>query len=604
MKQLLIASLLMVAHLAGQEIRLTQVTSGVSAPTDIQNANDGSGRMFIVQQSGIIRILRNGALVATPFLNISSKTRADGERGLLGLAFPPGFAQKQRFYVNYTDLSGNTTIARYRVSSSADAADASSEVVLLKIQQPFANHNGGQVRFGPDGYLYIGMGDGGSGGDPMGNGQNRNALLGKMLRIDVETDPGNVRIPPDNPFVNTSGARPEIWAYGFRNPWRFSFDRATGDLWIADVGQDTWEEVDFQPASSKGGENYGWNTMEGNHCFRANCSMQGLVLPVAEYSHTDGCSVTGGFVYRGNASPALRGTYIYADYCSGRIWGIDRQGSAFANRLLLASGYNITTFGEDEAGEIYAARASSGEIYRVEGSGAPRLTAAGVVNAASFAGGLTPGSLSTVFAVGVTDNAGINSASGVPLTTSLNGVSVMVNGAAVPIHSIANSNGQEQVNFEAPWDLNGSTATVAVSRNGQTSSAVTVPVAQVQPGIYASNGSNAIVVHNADYSLVTAARPLVPNEYAFVYAAGLGRVSNQPALGAAAPTSPLAAAMAPITLTLGGVPCDVQYAGLAPGFVGVYQVNFRVPARVASGTQDLILTAGSVNGPAVKAPVQ
>jgi glucose/arabinose dehydrogenase len=247
--------------------------------------------LYFAQQDGIVRIFRNGALVTQPFLDIRSKTRGGGERGLLGLAFPPAFAQKQRFYVNYTDLNGDTVIAQYRLSANPDIADAASETVLLKITQPFANHNGGQLRFGPDGYLYIGMGDGGSGGDPMNNGQSLGTLLGKILRLDVESAPGRVQIPPDNPFVNRAGARPEIWAYGLRNPWRFTFDRATRDLWIADVGQNTYEEIDFQPAGSRGGENYGWNLMEGLHCFLGACSTAGLTLPVAEYTHVEGCSV-------------------------------------------------------------------------------------------------------------------------------------------------------------------------------------------------------------------------------------------------------------------------------------------------------------------------
>src|SRR4051794_11629912 len=316
---------------AGQEISTTAVVSGISAPTDIQNAGDGSGRLFFVQQNGVVRLWKGGALTARPFLDVSSKTKADGERGLLGLAFPPGFARTQRFYVHYTDLAGNTTLAMYRLSADPDVADGASETVLLKVTQPFANHNGGQLRFGPDGYLYLGLGDGGSGGDPMGNGQNRAALLGKILRLDVESQPGTLRIPPDNPFTGTAGARGEIWAYGLRNPWRFSFDRDTGDLWMADIGQETYEEIDFQPAASHGGENYGWNRMEGAHCYTAGCSQQGLTLPVAEYTHADGnCSVSGGFVYRGRVSPGLRGMYLYGDLCSGRIWGVERQGGAFA----------------------------------------------------------------------------------------------------------------------------------------------------------------------------------------------------------------------------------------------------------------------------------
>jgi uncharacterized protein (TIGR03437 family) len=589
-----------------QEIQVLRIASAVDAPTDIQDPGDGSGRLFFVLQNGIIRIFRNGALVAQPFLDIRSKTRGEDERGLLGLAFPPGFAQNGRFYLDYTDLNSNTVIAQYRVSAAnPDVADPASEVILMNITQPFTNHKGGQVRFGPDGYLYIAMGDGGSGGDPMNNGQRRDALLGKLLRIDVESDPGRVRIPPDNPFANMAGARPEIWAYGLRNPWRFSFDRATGDLWIADVGQDTYEEVNFQPASSRGGENYGWNRMEGLHCYLPACSMDGLTLPVAEYNHTLGCSVTGGFVYRGRVSPGLRGTYIYADFCSGRIWGVEKQGTQFLNRLLLNTGFNITSFGEDAAGEIYVANSALGAIYRIEGSRAPRLSAAGVVNAASFAPGLVAGSLATVFVAGVLDDPGVVMADRVPLPNNLSGVAVMVNGVAAPIHSIANSNGQEQVNFQVPFEAAGRpAATIVVTRAGAASAAVEVPVAEVQPAVYTSDGARAVVVHNDDFTLVTAARPLVPGEFAFVYAAGLGGVTNPPATGAAAPLSAPAAAVADVRVTLAGLPCEVQLAGLAPGFVGVYQVNFRAPANAPSGSQDLVVAAGGVLSPAVKVLVR
>jgi uncharacterized protein (TIGR03437 family) len=605
MRLVVAGGLAVVMSVFAQEIQVVRIASAVDAPTDIQDAGDGSGRLFFVLQNGIIRIFRNGALVAQPFLDIRSKTRGRDEQGLLGLAFPPGFAQSRRFYVDYTDLNGDTVIAQYRVSENADVADATSEIVLLPIKQPFANHNGGQVRFGPDGYLYIAMGDGGSGGDPMNNGQRRDTLLGKLLRIDVEADPGRVRIPPDNPFVNMAGARPEIWAYGLRNPWRFSFDRATADLWIADVGQETYEEVNFQPASSRGGENYGWNRMEGLHCYLQGCSMGGLTLPVAEYNHTLGCSVTGGFVYRGRVSPGLRGTYIYGDFCSGRIWGVERLGAQFLNRLLLNTGFNITTFGQDAAGEIYLANSALGAIYRVEGSRAPRTSAAGVVNAASFAPGLVAGSLATVFVAGVLDDPGVVMADRVPLPNILSGVAVMVNGVAAPIHSITNSNGQEQVNFQVPFEAAGRpAATIVVMRAGAASAAVEVPVAELQPAVYTSDGTRAVVVHNEDFTLVTAARPLVPGEFAFVYAAGLGRVTNPPATGAAPPLLALAAAVADVRVTLAGLPCEVQFAGLAPGFVGIYQVNFRAPANAPGGSQDLVVAAGGMLSPAVKVLVR
>jgi uncharacterized protein (TIGR03437 family) len=607
MKTLIAAGLALAMRLSAQEIRLVQVASGIAAPTDIQSAGDGSGRLFFVQQNGIVRLFRNGALAIPPFLDISAKTRANGEQGLLGLAFSPKFAQNGRFYVDYTDLTGNTVIAQYRVSANPDVADATSAAVLLPIPQPFANHNGGQLRFGPDGYLYIGTGDGGSGGDPLHNGQSLATVLGKLLRVDVESDPGHLRVPRDNPFVNTTGARPEIWAYGLRNPWRFSFDSATNDLWIGDVGQDAYEEIDYQPAASHGGENYGWNLMEGLHCYQLGCSFKGLTLPVAEYSHAAGCSVTGGFVYRGRVSPGLRGTYLYADYCSGAIWGLAHEGGAWNVRKLgTASGASITTFGQDEAGEIYAADASNGTIYRVVGTTAPRILAGGVVNSASFAPGLVAGSLATVFAAGVLDNPGVVQGGQIPLATLLNGVSVTVNGTAAPVYALANANGLELVSFQVPFAVAGqATASVTVSRAGQAGAAVTVPVLDVQPAIYTSDGTQAVVVHNADYNLAEGARPLERGEFAFLYATGLGRVANQPATGAAAPVSPpLSTALGNVNVTLAGSDCEVQYAGLAPGLVGVYQVNFRVPAHAPGGSGDLVVKVGAASGPTVKVAVR
>jgi uncharacterized protein (TIGR03437 family) len=582
-----------------------QLVSLGSTISDIQNAGDGFGRLFLVQQAGIIRIFRDGALLARPFLDIGSLTRGEGERGLLGLAFPPGFAEKQRFFINYTDVNGNTVIAQYRVSADANVADSSSETILMTINQPFANHNGGQLRFGPDGYLYIGMGDGGSGGDPRNNAQTLSTLLGKMLRVDVESNPGQLNIPPGNPFVNTPGARPEIWAYGLRNPWRFSFDRATGDLWIGDVGQNSYEEIDFQPASSGGGENYGWNIMEGAHCFRDGCNTSGLVLPVAEYQNSaDGCSVSGGFVYRGDDWPGLRGIYLYGDYCSGRIWGIERQGTGWNNRLLLDSPFSITTFGEDESGELYLGTAG-GDLRRIESSRAPRFSASGVVNAASFAPGLIPGSLATIFVAGVLDEEGILSADRIPLPSTLAEVTVTIESIAAPLHVVANRNGQEQVNFQVPFEIAGrQEASVVVARAGASSAPVSVPVMPLMPAIYTAGGTSAVVVHNSDYSLVTAERPLQRGEDAFLYAAGLGPVTNQPVTGDGAPATALASATAEVQVTLGGVPCTVQFAGLAPGLVGVYQVNFQVHQSVPGGVQELVLTAGSETSPAVSVPVE
>ncbi|MEO5925262.1 MAG: PQQ-dependent sugar dehydrogenase [Bryobacteraceae bacterium] len=596
-------ALLVAALLPAQEIRLTQVAQGLSSPTDIQHSGDGSGRLFLVEQRGLIKILRNGSVLAQPFLDLRSRvTQSGNERGLLGLAFPPSFAQSQRFYVNYTNAAGNTVIAQYR--SNGDLADASSEIPLLTINQPFENHNGGQLRFGSDGFLYIGLGDGGSSGDPQNNAQNLGSLLGKILRIDVESQPGQVRIPPTNPFVNTAGARPEIWAFGLRNPWRFSFDRTTREMWIGDVGQGTYEEIDLQPAGI-GGQDYGWRVMEGMHCYQAGCSTAGKTLPVAEYSHAGGaCSVTGGFVYRGSGWPALQGTYFYTDYCTGRIWGLSRPADAWTSRVVLDSGLRITTFGEDEPGELFAA-AADGRVFRIDQAAIapPRFNANGVVNSASFVPGIVPGSLATVFVSGVHQAEGITAADAIPLPLALDAVSVTVGGVRAPLLSVSNVAGAEQVNFQVPFEIAGrSTVDMVVARAGGSSAPQTLPVLVEQPGVYASPPGRGIAVHNANYSLVTDAAPLVAGEVAFLYASGLGAVTNAPATGAGAPAN--AEVRGSVRVTLGEQPCQVLYAGLAPGFVGVYQVNFRVPSTVPSGLKNLVLGVGAADAPVVMLPVR
>jgi glucose/arabinose dehydrogenase len=339
------------------DVRLTleRVAAGLASPLFVAGAGDGSDRLFVVEQGGRIRILRDGRLLAQPFLDIAERISAGGERGLLGLAFHPGFGgDERRFYVDYTDLRGDTVVAEYLATDEPDLADPDSERILLKVDQPFPNHNGGALAFGPDGKLYIATGDGGSGGDPQDNGQRLDTLLGKLLRVDVD------RV----------GAGPEIWAYGLRNPWRISFDRLTGDLWIGDVGQGAWEEIDRAKAGEGARANYGWRLMEGRHCFRPStgCDQSGLVLPIAEYSHEDGCSVTGGYVYRGDASPALRGVYVFGDFCSGTIWGLAAGGPDLQEPFVLAqTDHAISSFGEDEAGEVYLTDLASGEVLRIVG---------------------------------------------------------------------------------------------------------------------------------------------------------------------------------------------------------------------------------------------
>ena len=332
------------------------IASGLTRPVDIQPANDGTGRLFIIEKYGTIRIIENGQLLGDPFLNIDSRVDDSGnEMGLLGLAFDPNYEQNGYFYVNYTGDGGHTRISRFQ--ASGNYSDPNSETVLLVINQPFPNHNGGALAFGPDGYLYAGLGDGGLAGDPYKNGQNTQSLLGKILRIDVKNgDP--YTIPSDNPFGN------EVWSYGLRNPWRISFDKASGDLWIGDVGQGEWEEVDYIPAGSQGGANFGWSIMEGNHGYDGG-SQPGLLLPVAEYSHAsgDGCSITGGYVYRGSM-PEWNGIYLYGDYCTGYIWGLILSDGTWQNQRLFEAGVTITSFGQDEAGELYLA-SDNGGIYRL-----------------------------------------------------------------------------------------------------------------------------------------------------------------------------------------------------------------------------------------------
>jgi glucose/arabinose dehydrogenase len=340
------------------------VSEGLQSPLFLTHAGDGTGQLFIVEQPGTIRIIDQGVLRETPFLDISNRVLSGRERGLLGLAFHPNHRKNGRFFVNYTRREdGATVLAEYRRQGLGLQVSA-EERTLMVVPQPYANHNGGMVAFGPDGYLYIGLGDGGSRGDPRNFAQNTQELLGKILRIDVDRD-RPYAIPDNNPFV-TGGGRPEVFALGVRNPWRFSFDRYGGMLWLADVGQDKWEEVDLVVA----GGNYGWRVMEGTHCYNPNhaCSPEGLIFPIAEYGHEHGrCAVTGGYVYRGQALPALRGTYLFGDYCSGDLFAI----SAEANKrhlnvpqVLLQTGLRISSFGEDEAGEVYVVDHKGG-LYRV-----------------------------------------------------------------------------------------------------------------------------------------------------------------------------------------------------------------------------------------------
>ena len=370
--------------LAQPAITLTPLGTGgvVSAPLHAASPNDGSGRIFVVSQEGVIKIFQGGAYLSTPFLDISSLVTFNDEQGLLSMEFHPDYVDNGWFYVYYVDnltTPGSVTIARYTVSSDPNVADPSSAQIVLVVPNPFDDtHRGGRLEFGPDGYLYAGIGDSGGVGDPENRAQNTSSLFGKLLRLDVngtgavpcgQADPMPYAVPPTNPFVGVAGACEEIWAYGFRNPWRFSFDRATDDLFIADVGEDSWEEIDLQPAGSTGGQNYGWRLMEADHCFDppTNCDDGTLTHPIFEYAHIPAgrCAVIGGFRYRGTLVPDLVGMYVYGDLCSGEVFAATQSGGTWSSVVLKDTTFVISGFGEDEAGELYLTNLS-GLVYRVE----------------------------------------------------------------------------------------------------------------------------------------------------------------------------------------------------------------------------------------------
>ncbi len=348
--------------------QLEPIADGFVQPLGITHAGDGSQRLFVVEQRGTVRVVEDGRLQQQPYLDISDSTRAQGERGLLGLAFHPEFATNGRLFIHYTDLGGDTVLSELRADpAAAPSVDSGSERIILTLEQPFGNHNGGQIAFGPDGFLYLGLGDGGSGGDPLNAGQDLGTLLGTIVRLDVDgAEP--YAVPDDNPFVEDPGALDEIWAYGLRNPWRFSFDPASGDLWIADVGQNAVEEVNRQPADSPGGENYGWRIMEGDACFDppTGCDPTGLTMPVITYTHASGWgrSITGGYLYRGSAVPSLEGAYVFADYVSGNVFVAEGADDDWSARIALETDLRIATLGIDEDGELYVADHRGGGLYR------------------------------------------------------------------------------------------------------------------------------------------------------------------------------------------------------------------------------------------------
>jgi glucose/arabinose dehydrogenase len=362
-----------VGHLAVTLLRVPNTT--YTKPVAIVNAGDGSGRLFIVEQGGRIKIIDGGTLVSTPFLDIHTQVSTGSEQGLLGLAFHPSYETNGQFFIYFTDKAGVINIVRYLVDPMNANRALTTGVTIMRIGHPYSNHNGGTLAFGPDGYLYIGTGDGGSAGDPGNRAQSTNYALGKMLRIDVDHTSGSLqyRNPSTNPYVGRSGDD-RIFARGLRNPWKYSFDRLTGDLWIGDVGQNRYEEIDRATKSSGGGRgrNYGWRVMEGRACYNpsSGCNTSGKSSPIAVYTHGNGCSVTGGYVYRGTKYPAMTNAYLLSDFCSGRIWALVANGSSSQTpRLVYSTGLNISTFGEGEDGTLYVANLTgSGGIYEVVGT--------------------------------------------------------------------------------------------------------------------------------------------------------------------------------------------------------------------------------------------
>lgn len=518
-------------------IRWQPWVSGLEAPVDLQSPRDGSGRMFVVEQRGRVRLIRDGALVSAPVLDITAKVQFRDEMGLLGLAFPPGFREKQYFYVNYVDRQRRTIVARYRISG--DTVDPGSEEVLLTIAQPYENHNGGCIRFSPrDGQLYIGMGDGGSAGDPQNRAQDPATQLGKMLRMDVE-----------------KGARTaEIWAMGLRNPWRFSFDRATGDLYIGDVGQNDQEEIDFQPADAPAGLNYGWNLVEGTRCFAdRNCATRtGLTAPIFTYGRNDGYSVSGGVVYRGAAFPFLTGLYLFGDF-GGQVWGLLRNGSNWESQQLVNPQEPVVAFGEDEAGELYLV-SYDGAIFRLDATPAA-VSIQAVVNAASFTPALAPGAIASAFLTGAPNPAA--------LTVRVN------NGPATIFYAGASGTGA-QVNFHIPAATPAGSATVTIG-----GAEFRTTLADAAPALFTFDGTLAAINGTG-----------VRGQPIELYATGLGRTP------------------ASVTVQIGGRPATVLYAGPAPGFIGLDQVNAVVPPETPAGTAELILKAGTAASPAVRLPVR
>lgn len=558
-----------------------RVATRLTQPVAVTYAPGEPGRLYITEQQGLVRVWEDGVVREAPFLDIRGDVSCCGERGLLSIAFHPEYAANGRYFIYYINLARETVVAE---GCNPEGARLCLEPLrtLLTIEQPFGNHNGGQLQFGDDGYLYIGTGDGGSSGDPNNAGQDLLNLLGKVLRIDVDNgDP--YAVPDDNPFAFVDNAQPEIWHYGLRNPWRWSFDLETGDMFLGDVGQGAREEVSFA-AAGEGGVNFGWRRMEGSLCFNptTSCSDSSLRLPILEYGHDPGnCggSITGGYRYRGFAMPEFRGVYFYGDFCTGRFYGGVETNGEWRQLPSRQTSFGISAFGEDENGELYVAD-YAGTLYRLMSPSVlrPAITGGGVVNAASFAPGapVAPGSLISVF--GTEFAPASASAPSLPLPTQLAGLELQANGAAIPLVFA----GPEQANGQLPWEVSGEMASLVAVVGANTSASEGFLLADYAPGIFTVSGGaegqaaaliGGTTLLAAPQSESPAARPIRAGETLSLFATGLGMVSNTPQTGAGSPSAPLAQVLGAVSLSIGGVAATIDFAGLAPNFTGLYQIN-------------------------------
>jgi uncharacterized protein (TIGR03437 family) len=590
-------------------VRLEPVMTGLSSPVLVTHAGDGSGRLFVVEQSGRIKVLQPGASAPTEFLNLSTKISTGGERGLLGLAFHPQFRINRRFFVNYTRAGdGATVVAEYRASASDPNKADTTEAVLLTVAQPFANHNGGMIEFGPDGYLYVGMGDGGSANDPGNRAQNVNDLLGKMLRIDVDRPGATLPYssPADNPFFGETPGRDEIFALGLRNPWRFSFDRVTGQLYAGDVGQGQREEVSV---IVRGG-NYGWRVYEGTRCTGLDagaCVPANYAAPLFEYDHGGGrCSITGGYVYRGARQTFALGTYVYGDYCTGEV--LTFQGGV--QSVLLNAGGNISSFGEDEAGELYVI-VHGGTVSRFVNSNSPPLVTG--VSAADYgpARGVAAESIVSAFGAGMA--VGNMSATATPLPTDLGGTTVTVRDGkgverAAPLYFVSPT----QVNFLVPKDSAAGYGAVVVRLNGSVVNSGPLRILPIAPAIFTADstgrglaaalvqrvqGQSSQIEPVAAYDAASQTFAPVPvdlgadAELVYLNLFGTG-VRNR-------------SAPAAVSATVGGVSVEVSFAGAQGEFAGLDQINLLLPKSLRGrGDVDVAVTVDGVAANTVRVRIK